>query len=223
MMPVAVEFPDGRIVPMNLPADADLEWLELVLETRVADVKFVVDSLGGPATLENIPGLEGGNTRLQTDTAGIFGHSFGGATAAQAMANYSTFACGVNNDGSVFGSVISSGLDKPFAQIANQNHTRDNDPSWAEFWGNLDGFKRDFRVNGTVHESFEDLNIYRDFFGSRFPMEQWDLFGSIAGDRILRIETELTDAFFGFCLKDQDAGELDRLIEYEFPEVSVVP
>lgn len=219
---LGVEFPDGRVVYTNVPADADLEYLELLLETRVADVKFVVDSLGDSATLKRIPGLEEGNTNLNTDTVGIFGHSFGGATAAQAMANYSTFSCGANFDGTLFGSVAASGLEKPFVQIAAWNHTRTLDPSWAEFWENSDGFKREYNVNGTVHESFEDVAIYRDLLGDNFPSKT-ERFGTFPGGRLLRIETELMDALFGFCMKGQDAGRLDRLVEYEFPEVSDIP
>lgn len=219
---LGVEFPDGRVVYTNVPADADLEYLELLLETRVADVKFVADSLGDSATLKKIPGLEEGDTQLNTDAVGIFGHSFGGATAAQAMANYSTFSCGANFDGTIFGSVPASGLENPFVQIASWNHTRTLDPSWAEFWENLDGFKREYNVNGTAHESYEDVAIYRDFFGDKFPSKT-ERFGTFPGDRLLRIETELMDAFFGFCMKGQDAGRLDWLVEYEFPEISDIP
>lgn len=219
---MVVEFPDGRVVEMNAPANYTLEYMELVLETRVEDVKFVLDSLRDPATLEKIPGLQECNTTLQTDTAGIFGHSFGGATAAQAMANYSDFACGANIDGTLFGSVAASGLEDPFVQIASWNHTRTLDPSWAEFWENLDGFKREFIVNEALHESFEDVIIYRDLLGDKFPSEKYNLFGSMDGGRLLQIETELMDAFFGFCMKGQDAGRLDRLVEEDFPEVSAV-
>ncbi|KAJ0107125.1 hypothetical protein J7T55_014655 [Diaporthe amygdali] len=218
---IIVEFPDGRLVPSNVPADPDLNYVELVLETRVADVKFVLDSLKNSTTLGKIPGLENCNTKLKTDTAGIFGHSLGGATAAQAMANYSTFTCGANFDGSMFGPVVDLGLEKPFVQIAAQNHTRENDETWAEFWEHLDSFKRQFNVNGTVHVSFSDLTIYRDLLGDKFPMEEADLYGSIAGERLLQIETDFMDAFFGFCMKGQDAGRLDQLVDSKFPEVFV--
>lgn len=216
---IVVEFPDGRLVPSIVPAKPGLEFLELVLETRVADVKFVLDSLDSPTTLRRIPGLGGSGMKLKTDTVGIFGHSYGGATAAQAMANYSSFACGANFDGSMNGPVVDSGIEGPFLQMAAQNHTRGNDPSWAEFWEHLPGFKRQFNVNGTVHVSFEDLIFYRDLLGDIFPADQRDVYGSIAGDRLLQIETEFMDAFFGSCLKGQDAGKLDRLVDYKFPEV----
>lgn len=168
---IGVEFPDGRLVPSNIPANATLEYVKLVLETRVEDVKFVMDSLKGPNTLERIPGLARTSKRLQADTAAIFGHSFGGATAAQAMSEYSSFACGANIDGSILGSVAEIGLEGPFVQVASQIHNRSSDATWAQFWENLDGFKREFNVNGTVHESFEDATVYRDVFGSKFAME----------------------------------------------------
>lgn len=218
-----VEFPDGRYVTANVKYSN--ETVGLLLETRVADVKFVVDSLADSAILEKIPGFEECNSELKTDNVGIFGHSFGGATAAQAMAKYSDFACGANIDGIIFGSVRRSGLENPFVQIASWDHTRNIDPSWADFWANLHDFKREFNVNDANHESFDDAIIYRDFLGDKFPMptEKSDYFGHIPGDRVLRIETELMDAFFGFCMKGQDEGRLDWLVENEFPEVSAVP
>lgn len=219
---IAVEFPDGRVVPTNNPANYSLEYLDLLLETRVEDVKFLADSLGDKATLEKIPGLDC-NTNLQTDTIGIFGHSFGGATAAQAMANYSDFSCGANFDGTIYGSVVGLGLENPFVQIASWNHTRNTDPSWAEFWENMDGFKRELIFPEANHESFEDTVIYRDLLPEKIPSAKWDFFGKIDGGKLLRIETELMDAFFGFCLKGQDVGELDRVVEDESPDVSIVP
>lgn len=220
---IGVEFPDGRYVPASV--EYSEESVGLLLETRMADVKFVVDSLADSATLEKIPGFEECSTELKTDSVGIFGHSFGGATAAQAMANYSDFACGANIDGSIFGSVKDSGFERPYVQIASWNHTRELDPTWAKLWENLDDFKREFLVREAMHESFEDVIIYRDLLGDKFPVpaERSDFFGHMAGDRVLQIETELINAFFGFCMKGQDEGRLDWLVENEFPEVSAVP
>ncbi|KAI3395359.1 hypothetical protein diail_1415 [Diaporthe ilicicola] len=219
---IAVEFPDGRVLTSTFPPIPSDEDLELMLQIRVADVKFVLDSLKNSTTLEKIPGLGESGMKLRTDTAGLFGHSFGGNTAAQAMSNYSsTFTCGANFDGSMYGPVASWDIGGPFLQIAAQNHTRGNDPSWAKFWENLRGFKRQFNVNGTLHESFEDFTVYQDLVGDKFPANQTDRYGSIDGDRLLQIETDLIDAFFGFCLKGQGAGKLDDLVDCEFPEVFV--
>lgn len=221
---IAVEFPDGRVVQSNVPADADLEYVKWVLPTRVEDVKFVLDSLRDPVTLKKIPGLEECDTELKTDSVGIFGHSLGGATAAQAMSNYSDFGCGVNIDGTLFGSVAGSGLENPFMTMGSWNHTQFTDPSWAQLWENTDAFKREFLVKEALHESFEDVAIYRDLLGDKFPSTKWWEFGDMAGDLVLRIETELVDAFFGFCMKGQDAGRIDGLVEHEFSEdVSSVP
>lgn len=216
---IAVEFPDGRIVPQNLPPGAGEAAVVLSSNTRAADYQFIVDSLSDPDTLRQIPGLEEGCAKLRTDAVGAFGHSLGGAASAQAMSNYSTFTCGANFDGSMYGPVTHSGLDKPFVQMTAHNHTRFNDKTWAEFWENLDGFKREFNLNGTFHITFEDVTIYRDLLGDDFPMEQGELYGTLPGGTLLQIETEFMDAFFGSCFKGQDVGELDQLLD-EFPEVS---
>ncbi len=43
--------------------------------------------------------LAGSRHRLRTRQVGVFGHSFGGATAAQVMLNDTRFVAGVNLDG----------------------------------------------------------------------------------------------------------------------------
>jgi len=74
---------------------------------RVADIRFVADHLGAVT----------GAGRFDRRRVGIYGHSLGGAAAAQAMAEDRRFRAGVNIDGAMLGSVIDRGLDRPFATL----------------------------------------------------------------------------------------------------------
>ncbi|KAH6646250.1 Alpha/Beta hydrolase protein [Truncatella angustata] len=219
-----VEFSDGRVVPTPYTNSSQLPGgVEGAVKVRVDDLNFVADALRNVTVLSRIPGLNSSSCRpqLHTDQIGVFGHSLGGNAAATAMANNTRFRCGANFDGTIFGSVAQTGLDRPFLQMAAQDHNQTNDASWAEFWDNLRGFRREYTVKNTVHLSFTDSPIIRDSVGDAFPAGQDAIYGSISGDRVLRIETAYIDAFFGYCLKNKPAADLDALSGIQFPEVSV--
>lgn len=52
--------------------------------------------------------------RLDLAHLGIFGHSFGGAAAAQVCHMDARCKAGIDIDGDLFGDVVQTGLDKPF-------------------------------------------------------------------------------------------------------------
>ncbi|KAK8122913.1 hypothetical protein PG984_011583 [Apiospora sp. TS-2023a] len=221
----AVEFPDGRVVlwrSTNL--DNFPNELAGLIEVRVADVEFVAHALGKNAThvsSPKIPSILGAPFRLER--VGIFGHSLGGATAAQVLANNNPrFVCGANFDGGIFGPVAQTGFDnKPFVQIEAAGHNRTTEPTWPEFWNHLGGFRREFTVEGTLHSAFSDLPVLRDLLGDEFPSSEREQLGTIAGERLLEIDTAFMHAFFTFCLKGGSSDGLDRLAQGVFPEVTV--
>ncbi|KAK8115261.1 hypothetical protein PG999_007330 [Apiospora kogelbergensis] len=208
----AVEFPDGRVVPWR-PTNLDDFPNELagLIAVRVADIEFVAQALGNSS---EVP--------FRLDRVGIFGHSLGGATAAQVLANSDPrFVCGANFDGGIFGPVAKAGFDKPFVQMEAAGHNRSTEPSWPEFWDHLGGFRREFTVKGTLHSAFSDLPVLRDLLGDAFPSAEKEQLGSMAGERLLEIDTAFMHAFFTFCLKDGSSSDLDRLAQGMFPEVTI--
>ncbi|MFD7668048.1 alpha/beta hydrolase [Streptomyces sp. NPDC059788] len=95
---VAVEFPVGREGRRRVRATvfrgdprADAGLFRTVVETRVADVRFVLNELeewagGGRSTdAAGRPAPEGLARALDLRRVGVYGHSVGGTTAAQAM------------------------------------------------------------------------------------------------------------------------------------------
>lgn len=218
---LVTEFADGTVVLMDPTVLDDFpNELPGLIEIRVADVEFIATTLKNSSTVLQIPRLSSTGRNLNSKHIGILGHSLGGATAAQAVANSSVFPCGANFDGGIFGPVAETGLDKPFLQIEAQDHPQTSDGTFAEFWNHLRGFRREFMVNGTVHASFIDIPIVRDVLGDAFPDQENDQYGIIGGERLLEIETALIDAFFAICLKGASAGHLDRLT-MEFSELSL--
>ncbi|KAI0910268.1 hypothetical protein F4823DRAFT_590533 [Ustulina deusta] len=213
-----VEYPDGHAVyakdstVVNGTAD---EYLEV----RVADMSFVLDALSDPSIVSQIPGLSR-SVSLPTDKVGGFGHSFGGATALQLLLNDTRFAVGANFDGILFGSVIEEGTDSPFVLFGT--NPRMEDDTWTTAWENLRGFKRQYGINETEHGAFTDFPIIRDVLGADSPPLLDVGLGTIAGARIIDIETAYINALFGRFLKGEEGELLDGEGSGDWPEVSLV-
>src|SRR5258708_1982912 len=117
----AVVFPDGRVMrrtPENNPElCAEQEearqagCVNKLLAAWTGDVAFVLDRL----ERLNISDSSGKFTgRLDMTRVGVFGHSFGGATALQFCHDDPRCKAGIDVDGQPFGSVIQTGLRQPF-------------------------------------------------------------------------------------------------------------
>src|SRR5262249_43974891 len=114
-------FPDGRMARTTLGDFLDCATDETVQESvrtaeaqlriRAADVCFVLDELErlDRSDLQDI--LTG---RLDTSRVGIFGHSFGGAVAAEVCLIDARFQAGINLDGLIFGEPTRQRIGKPF-------------------------------------------------------------------------------------------------------------
>nr|BFE55786.1 lipase [Dactylosporangium thailandense] len=152
---IAVEFPGGRIepntiVPLLQDPDTIAEVAARMVTVRAADIRFVLDRLG----------VRG--------RAGVFGHSLGGAAAAQAVRDDPRLVAGANLDGTFYGPVARTGLDEPFLLVGSD----DADESWPAFEAKLRGWHRTVRVAGARHLTFHDsvlLRLSADAYGTIRP------------------------------------------------------
>jgi predicted dienelactone hydrolase len=112
-----VAFPDGRAVartPHNNPELCEGKaagCIDRLLAAWVGDIGFAIDrlqQLNGSDPSGRFTG------RLDLSRVGVFGHSFGGAQAAQFCHDDARCKAGVDIDGMPFGSVIRDGLQQPF-------------------------------------------------------------------------------------------------------------
>ena len=77
--------------------------------------------------LSRLGSLQGAG-RLDLHRIGVFGHSRGGATAADAMLSDRRIGAGVNLDGGMWGPVVKRGLDRPFGLLlVNEDRRRQPD------------------------------------------------------------------------------------------------
>ncbi|KAI0875585.1 hypothetical protein GGS24DRAFT_454691 [Hypoxylon argillaceum] len=215
-----VEYPDGHAVYAKDSAVVN-GTADQYLDVRVADMSFVLNALSDPSVVSRIPGLgTTASTKLRTDKVGAFGHSFGGATSLQLLLNDTRFAVGANFDGILFGSVIEKGTDSPFMLFGTD--PRMVDDTWTAAWENLRGFKRQYGVSGTEHGAFTDFPIIRDVLGADSPPLLDTGLGTIAGERVIDIETTYLNALFGRFLKGEEGGLLDGDESQDWPEVSLI-
>ncbi|KAI1345938.1 platelet-activating factor acetylhydrolase [Xylaria sp. FL0043] len=227
-----VEYPDGRVILASDSTAAnqtDDAYLLKDLDTRVKDVIFVLDSLSNSSVTSQISGLgyptssakTSPKSKFRTDKVGVFGHSFGGATALQLLKEDERFYAGADLDGGVYGTVVHEGTDSPFLYLRAPSHTHITDPTWAEAWPNLRGFKREYSINGTTHGSFTDLPIFRDLLGDAALGLYAGQSGTIKGTRMLAIETAFLGAFFDRFLKGHGGELLDGKGLACWPEVTL--
>ncbi|XXH05328.1 hypothetical protein Hte_011753 [Hypoxylon texense] len=232
-----VEYPDGRAVKaQNWSWPLDPTVRELLLDTRVADLLFVLAQLDRRGqvmhTDQSIRNLYVKQQQQQQQHAGemdqrdtllpalnvsrcvALGHSFGGATAVQLLVNSSAVVAATDLDGFLYGPVIQQGTEKPVLILGFPEHFATDDPTAAPGWPALQGWKRDFTVAGTVHESYTDYAVFKDIWAGQ-GIEA----GSVPGARMVQVQRTYTDAFFRKFLLDIGDDEFLSSNSSEFPEV----
>lgn len=228
-MPV-VEFPDVRTAttadpqfclaggdPFSPEGNAVLERLQ---QTRVADMRFVLDELaawhrgGNPdADGKQLPAMLGRS--LDLDRVGMVGHSFGGSTTAQTMLEDQRVKAGVNLDGLIAGPVRHEGVDRPYLVMGSDYHDTVMDPSWADFLPALSGWHQWLQLRETGHYRFIDLGGSTDRWGLDETLKEadpqtWDsVFGDIAPRRSQEIVLRYTSEFLQHFLLGRPAPLLD--------------
>ena len=119
-------FPDGREIKstlgdwMDFSSDeaekASRRIAETQLKVRVGDARFVLDTLEDLDRNDQAGIFTG---RLDTSRVGIFGHSFGGAVAAEACHLDQRFRAAMDLDGCLFGEAARIGVERPFLVMSS--------------------------------------------------------------------------------------------------------
>ena len=209
-----VEYPDGTIVTAaNI---SGIDGLDEDLSVRVADVSFVLEIVSSVSNLFGLP-----PSSININKVVILGHSFGGATAAEAILSDPPLAGGINMDGSLFGQALNTADEKPFLLIGNAQKNQANDPSWAAFWSELTGAKLQLRIDATEHGSSTDYPTLANAIGVNPASDPKiaGLIGSINPVRMSEILEQYIGAFVDLSRGGKPSPLLERLSTV-FPEVS---
>ncbi|WP_052434525.1 alpha/beta hydrolase family protein [Streptacidiphilus melanogenes] len=220
----ATQFPDGHVVGNATVLAAwdqafrngtTLAFFTKLMDARQADTELVLDRLGSlPHRL-----TEG----MDLDRIGMFGHSAGGFTAANAMYADPRIKAGVNMDGTLeytvkpdgtnLSEVALHGLNRPFLLMGSSGQDASDvhiEPSWASFWQHQHSWKADVTLDDSEHASFTDAEALLPQLAGRVPAATLAAaVGTVESHRAVAADRALVTSFFDRFLKDCD----DRLLD----------
>jgi predicted dienelactone hydrolase len=180
------------------------------LKIWTADISFVMDRL---EAMNRGDGFFGG--RL-TDSIGVMGHSFGGATAHEVCLGDPRCTAGINLDGVRFSGDLDVTLTRPFMFLHHDNPTADNKTPNRLYFERSEYPAYLLLVRGTRHLNFSDLSLY----GRGSLVRLLGIVGPIDGRRCLRIQNDYIRAFFDKHLQGKHTSLLDGPSP-TYPEVMI--
>jgi predicted dienelactone hydrolase len=229
-----VEFPDRTELPASGVDRA------LMMRERARDTGFVLDQLavvaaGGNPDVAGHPLPAGVECVLDLSRVGMFGHSMGGFTTAEAMLSDRRIDVGANLDGSMhpdFGQASTRGTDRPFLLVGGGTsgahghpHDHRHAPDWASFWANSTGWKRDLHLPAAEHGSFTDAQVLLPQISREEPLPAEKVaaaIGTVDPGRSLAAQREHLAAFFGLHLLGRPTPLFDG-DSPAHPDVRLVP
>ena len=208
--PAEIKRISSRLVELGGPMNDSLDlW--------VADTRYLMDEL------EKInagadPGLAGPAKRfagrLDLGRIGIFGMSYGGATAGEVCLHDPRCKAGLNLDGGQFGDVIGHPLPRPFLYFSSEGNKM-NDPIYEG--SNADLYS--VHVKRSTHLDFTDLSMAMPGF-KYLSFQGLSVLGPIQAEQIEHIMNAYTLAFFQKYLQGKPQPLLDGPPPAgEFPDV----
>lgn len=230
-----VVFPDGRVMrrtPENNPELCAEKKQALqggcmskLLTAWTGDIAFALDRLEQLNASDPSGRFTG---RLDMTRVGVFGHSFGGATTAQFCHDDARCKAGIDVDGQPFGSVVQSGIHRPFMFLLS-DHGNESDPDGRQIWANIQSIYDRLPPDGRVRIAIRGANhfLFSDdgaLLKSHILMRVLRLLGivGIDGRRQLAITTYCIHTFFDAYLKGPAVGRLN-LSSPLYPEIQVLP
>jgi len=176
-----VVFPGNRIALQVNPQPPQTT----VLTTRIADVRFVLDSIaaiaaGANPDAEHHPLPAGLPAILDLSRTGMFGHSIGGDTTAQVMAVDDRIIAGLDLDGTIVPTVPCTPAEfdplatavarklggRPFMFMCSAGVTPFQTPGKPEaagipgFWQGLSGWRLFLSMNDSAHFTYTDYEAF---------------------------------------------------------------
>jgi predicted dienelactone hydrolase len=221
-----VVFPDGRVVkrtaasnPETMRYDDARQLANKLLPMWTTDTAFVIDQLER-LNVSDPSGRFAG--RLATARLGIFGHSFGGATALQFCHDDRRCKAGVDIDGMPFGSVIREGAAQPFLFLLS-DHGREAATAEGRqviadihsVYDHLRGARHVVMIRHANHFTFSDQMVVKSSYFIRGFLLVTRGPSALRG---LEIARAYVRAFFDVYLNGAPVADLVKLRE-SYPEV----
>ena len=228
-----VVFPDGRVIirtPENNPelcvGRPDQEpCANRLLAAWTSDTAFVLDRLGRLNASDPSGKFTG---RLDMTRVGVFGHSFGGAAAALFCHQDARCKAGIDVDGAPHGSVIQTGIDRPFMFLLSGYGDFSSDPETRRIWADIqsiyDRLPVDRRlriaIRGGYHFGFSDDGALLKSHIVLGTLRMLGILG-IDGRRQLAVTAYCVHTFFDAYLKGASVSPL-KITSPLYPEIQVL-
>jgi hypothetical protein len=157
------ELADGEVVESAFPSNPSEQQLFELTKTRSADASFVLDQLSKLSTVAPHSPLVG---HLDLEHVGMFGHSIGGASTIQALAEDPRFRVGMNLNGSLWGNQPSERLDRPLLWVeSGERPGPDEKKGREELLSGLNAGGTLVAIKHSLHMSFSDEPSYLTTLG----------------------------------------------------------
>ncbi|KAF5023530.1 hypothetical protein F66182_4397 [Fusarium sp. NRRL 66182] len=162
---------------------------------RTRDVSFLISELSNTTITDSL--FANFPDTFNSHKVAVYGHSFGGATAALTTQRDSRVVGGVNFDGTIYGPVKDQGFkDKPFLLVASDSPGGAS-LDWDGFYSKVNATKMMLTVDHTYHYAFMDIPVllteYKIPYGFQAKVE--NVFGTLSGRKV---EKAVNDIMSGF-------------------------
>jgi predicted dienelactone hydrolase len=229
-----VVFPDGRIMGRTeennpevcvVPDRTQMEQcVGRVVTAWTGDIAFVLDRLARLNASDSSGKFTG---RIDMTRVGVFGHSLGGAVAAQFCHEDSRCKAGIDIDGAPHGSVIRDGLAQPFMFLLS-DHGDESDSASIQIKSDIqsiyDRIPPDRRlraaIRGAFHFTFSDDGALLKSGVVRGVLRILGKLG-IDARRQLTVTTYCVHTFFDDYLKGTGDSQLS-ISSPVYPEIQVL-
>jgi hypothetical protein len=222
-----VVFPDGRIIEKTMQGNPGeigasspdrIHLANSLIRIWADDTKFILNKL------EEI-NTDSSNRffgRLDLNSVGIFGHSFGGATAAQFCHDDLRCKAGIDMDGEPFGTVVQTGLKKPFMFLL-ASHSGESDSLSNQIRSNIQGIYDSLpesrvwiSLNRAKHFNFTDMSLTKE----KFVFRLFGATGPIGNRHGIEVIAGCVRVFFDVYLKGQPVTKIKSLAT-QYSEVRI--
>lgn len=215
-----VAFPDGRTLKRTYRGNPGGEnrtespeqtgIMNHLVDVWSKDTKFLLDKLEYLNAKDSSKFFFG---HLDLQSVGIYGHSFGGATAARFCSEDPRCKAGIDMDGAPYGSVIQTGLHKPFMLLIG-DHSREEKTEIDKITSHLEEIYNSspagsvwINLHGVKHFNFSDMSLTKERFLFRLAGGT----GSMDNRRGLTMIADCARTFFDVHLKGKAGIEVDSL------------
>jgi predicted dienelactone hydrolase len=206
----------------NANGNLDDPMIGKLLAMWTGDTKFIVNRL----QQLNEDATSKFRGRMDLDRIGMFGHSFGGATALEFCHEDSRCKAAVDLDGIPFGSVVREGLTRPCMFVMSDHSREMADPASHQvlaeinsIYGRLPAGRLFVVIRTANHFSFSDQILLNSQIAVKL-LSRVVGFGGLDGRRGLAISADYVRTFFDVYLKGASAASLQTLSQ-KYPEVEL--